>query len=170
MTQETVESKLEAGIHATSRAFSYVSGFVLFLMMIFISADVIARYLFKHAIPGSIDFIVVMMVIFVFPAFANVTRLRGHVRTDIIYDTLSTSVRGFLDSISVFLGLCFMILLSWQLGARAWNILHHLPGIATAYFQWQHWPFIIIAMVGCILMCLELIIWLIASVKNTITK
>ena len=159
---------VERWIHTASREFSWLSIIVFFLMMLFMTTDVFGRYLFKTPITGSIDFITVMMVIAVFPSFAYVTFLGGHVRTDILFNRLPKRGQGAFDVFNSLCSLVFIGLITWQLGTRAWSIIQHPPGISTNYFQWPHLPFIILAAVGCALMTLELIVWFVHSVNLAI--
>lgn len=158
--------KAEKWIHTASRTLSWLSIIILFLMMLFITADVVGRYVFKSPITGSIDYVTVMMVILVFPSLAYVTFLDGHVRTDILYIRLKERGQGALDILNSFFSISIVVLIAWQLGARAWSIIQHPPGISTSYFQWPHLPFIILATAGCALMSLELIIWFFHSVNR----
>ena len=160
--------KTENWIHSASKALNSVSAFVLFLMMILMSVDVVGRYIFKHAITGSIDFVVLMMVIFIFLSFANTTYRRNHVRTDVLYDLFPERIRAILDIITIGLSTLIMLLITWQLGARAVKIIQHPPGISTSYFYWPHYPFIILASICCGVMFLELLIWFIQSVGKGI--
>ena len=86
--------KIERFIHTVCKAFALVSVVFLFLMMIFIAVDVVGRYVLNMPIPGSIDFVTVMMVLLVFPAFGYLTSQDGHVRTDILFDRLSKALAG----------------------------------------------------------------------------
>lgn len=160
--------RAEKWIHTASRAFSWLSVIVLILMMLFITVDVVARYLFMNPIVGSIDFVVVMMVLLIFPSFGLVTFLNRHVRTDLIFDAISRRSRGGLDVINSVCSIVIIALISWQTGARAWHYIKHPPGITTDYFQWPHMPFLAVAALGCGLMCLELFIWFIKSVKQAL--
>lgn len=160
--------RVENLIHAISVNLNRISAVVLFIMMLFITVDIVARYLFKHAIPGSVDFVVLMMVMFVFPSFANTTYRRGHVRTDILYVRFSDRKKAMLDIFSLIFSVFIIFLITWQLGARAIEIIQNPPGIGTTYFNWPHLPFIIIAMVACGLMCIEFLIWLLQAVKKSI--
>ena len=159
-------SKIERFIHGMSKSFALVSVLFLFLMMIFIAVDVVGRYVFNMPIPGSIDFVTVMMVIVVFPAFGYLTSQDGHVRTDILFDALPIRWKGIFDIVNSLFSLFLVICITWQLGARAWTIIENPPGISTSYFQWPHLPFIILAAVGMGLMTLEMIIWFLHSVKK----
>jgi len=158
----------EKWINKASQMFSWLSFVALILMMFFIVVDVIGRYLFMRPITGSIDFVIVMMVIIVFPCFAHVTALKRHVRTDIIFNALSQKGRGEIDIINSICSIFIIGLITWQLGARDLSFIRNPPGITTEYFQWPHFPFIALATVGCGLMTLVLIIWLIHSINQAI--
>ncbi len=149
-----------------SRYTALPSAIVLFLMMLLTTTDVFGRYLLNKPIPGSIDYITVMMVILVFPALAYVTAQGGHVRTDIIFDRLSTKGKGYFDVVNSLCTMVFAFLMTYQLGMRCISIIKNPPGIATGYFQWPHLPFICLAALGCALMDIELIIWFIRSVQR----
>jgi TRAP-type C4-dicarboxylate transport system permease small subunit len=158
--------KIERFIHTVCKAFALVSVVFLFFMMIFIAIDVVGRYILNRPIPGSIDFVTVMMVLLVFPAFGYLTSQDGHVRTDILFDRLSKRWQGIFDIVNSLFSIFFIICITWQLGARAWSIIKNPPGISTSYFQWPHLPFIILATVGMGLMTLEMFIWFFHSVNR----
>lgn len=149
---------VEKGIHWASRVFVMFSIVDLFLMTVFIGIDVVGRYLFNKPIPGSIDFITVMMVILVFPALGYLTSLDGQVRTDIFYGKLSTRGKGFCDIVNTLFALFLLAMMTWQLGARVAGSIKNPPGISTAYFQWPHMPFMIVGVLSLALMGLEVLI------------
>jgi TRAP-type C4-dicarboxylate transport system permease small subunit len=163
-------SSFEEKMHMISRYAALPSVIILFLMMLLTTTDVFGRYLLNKPIPGSIDFITVMMVILVFPALAYVTAQDGHVRTDIIFDRLSTRGKGYFDIVNALCTICFAFLMTYQLGVRCLSIIKNPPGVATGYFQWPHLPFIAVAALGCALMDIELAIWFIRSVKRATGK
>jgi TRAP-type C4-dicarboxylate transport system permease small subunit len=160
--------KLEDGIHTMSRAFHLVSAIALFLLMILMTIDVIGRYVFKHAITGSIDLVVLLMVVFIFLSFANTTYQKIHVRTDVLYELLPPRKRAIFDIITIGLSALLMLLITWQLAARALKIIQNPPGLSTAYFGWPHFPFIILAAICCGFMFLELFIWVVQSINGAI--
>ncbi|HEX2966010.1 MAG TPA: TRAP transporter small permease [Syntrophorhabdaceae bacterium] len=159
-------SKIEQYIHVICKAFALVSVVFLFIMMMFIAVDVVGRYLFNKPIPGSIDFVTVMMVLLVFPAFGYLTSQDGHVRTDILFESLKTRWKGIFDIVNSLFSLLLIVCITWQLGLRAWTIIKNPPGISTSYFQWPHLPFIILAAIGMGLMALEMFIWLFHSINK----
>jgi TRAP-type C4-dicarboxylate transport system permease small subunit len=160
--------KTENLIHRVSKAFHSISSAVLFLLMLLMATDVAGRYVFKQAITGSIDLVVLMMVVFIFLSFPNTTYLRNHVRTDVLYELFPERIRAILDVITIGFSALMMLLITWQLGARALKIIQNPPGISTSYFYWPHYPFIILASICCGFMFLELLIWFIQSVNKSI--
>jgi len=160
--------KTEKWIHAVSKSFHSVSSVALFLLMILMATDVAGRYVFKQAITGSIDLVVLMMAVFIFLSFPNTTYRRNHVRTDVLYELFPERIRAILDVITIGLSALIILLISWQLGARALRIIQNPPGISTSYFYWPHYPFIILASICCGFMFLELLIWFIQSVNKSI--
>jgi TRAP-type transport system small permease protein len=159
-------SKIERSIHGICKAFALFSVIFLFLMMVFIAIDVVGRYVLNMPVPGSIDFVTVMMVVVVFPAFGYLTSQDGHVRTDILFERLPTRWKGIFDIFNSLFSLFLIVCITWQLSARAWSIIKNPPGISTSYFQWPHLPFIILAAVGMGLMTLEMFIWFFHSVNQ----
>ncbi|HEX2965445.1 MAG TPA: TRAP transporter small permease, partial [Syntrophorhabdaceae bacterium] len=131
-------------IHRASTIFAFVSMSVLFLMVIFIDIDVLAGYFFRNPIPGSIDFIIVMMVTIIFSAMGYTTSVDGHVRTDVFYDRLTKRGKGICNIPNTILALFLVGAMTWRLGARVLSILQHPPGINTPYFSWPQYPFMIL--------------------------
>jgi TRAP-type C4-dicarboxylate transport system permease small subunit len=160
--------KIEKWIHAVSKAFHAVSAAVLLLLMLLMAADVAGRYVFRQAITGSIDLIVLMMAVFIFLSFPNTTYRRNHVRTDVLYELFPERIRAILDVITIGFSAFIVLLITWQLGVRALKIIQNPPGISTSYFYWPHYPFIILASICCGFMFLELLIWFIQSVNKGI--
>jgi TRAP-type transport system small permease protein len=158
--------RIEQSIHRVCKGFALFSVVFLFLMMMFIAVDVVGRYVFNMPIPGSIDFVTVMMVVVVFPAFGYLTSQDGHVRTDLLFERLSSRWKGIFDIFNSLFSIFLIVCMTWQLSARAWSIIQHPPGISTSYFQWPHLPFIILAAAGVGLMSLELFIWFFHSVNR----
>lgn len=157
---------IESAVHTVSRYAALPSVATLFLMTLFMSCDVFGRYVLNRPVPGSIDFVTIMMVFLVFPALAYVTSTDGHVRTDIFFDRLPPRAKGIFDVVNSLGSIFFVVLMTWRLGARAWSIIQNPPGVATGYFQWPHLPFICLATIGSGLMGLEVIIWLVRSVAR----
>ena len=164
-------NRVEQGIHKTSIAMSYIALLVLFLMMLLVALDVILRYVFKSPYTGTFDIIEMMMVVVVFGSFAYCTLSDGHVRVDVVTGRLSPRTKATLNAVTFIPSVFIVALISWRLGGRVWSMLKDdLPDPATLTLLIPHWPFMILAVIGSILFCLELIIFLFYFAKTSISK
>ena len=161
---------IEKIIHLISAYLNYPGIFSVGLMMLFISVDVIGRYIFNKPISGSIDIIALLMVVLVFCSIAYCASQNNNVRIDIFYLKLPQQIKSLLDIITSFLSFIFVGLLSWRLGNQAWNYIQKPPGATTLFFQWPLIPFYLLAAVGCAILCLELILWFISSILKLASR
>lgn len=159
-------SKVEQGIHKTSTTINYIALLFLFLMMLLVAFDVLGRYLFDSPFTGTFDSIEMMMAVVVFCSLAYCTLVEGHVRVDVILSRLPQRAKSILNVITFIPSVFIVALIAWRLGDRAWTIVMNLPGPATPTIDIPHWPFIILATIGCFLFCLELIIYWLRYVKE----
>ena len=159
-------SQVERGIHKSSRGINYLGLLVLFLMMLLVAFDVLGRYIFNSPFKGTFDSIEMMMVVVVFCGLAYCTMEEAHVRVDVILGRLSQRTRAILNTITFVPSVFIVALITWRLGERSWSVLQDLPGPATATIHIPHWPLILLATVGAFLFLLELIVYLVRSVKQ----
>jgi len=134
--------KLEKGLHKSSQALNWVSVITVALMILVVTVDVFANYVFSKPFTGSNDIVELMMVVTVFGSLAFCAFTDGNVRVDIIYGRLSKRVKACLDIVS-FAGSTFIFsLITWRLGFRAWNIVQNpLSGPTTGTLGIPHLTF-----------------------------
>jgi len=140
---------------------SKTSMFLLFLMMLFVVADIIGRLLFNMPFKGSTDLIELMMGIVVFCGMAYCAREDGHVRVDVVYERLSDRIKACVDIVTFAASLFIYVLIAWRLFATAWGYLSN-PSMArsTDVLKIAHTGFIFIAAFGSAVLCLELAVYL----------
>lgn len=149
---------IERWIHVTNRIFSAIGEVVLFLMMLLVTFDVAGRYLAKSPLRGSTDFVILMMIIVVFSELAYCAAQDGHIRVEVIYARLPRCIRANLDSITSFAGAFIFAIITWQMGKQAYNIIIGKAIMVTSIWEFPFLPFICVAVVGSLLLCLELFI------------
>ncbi|WP_071394155.1 TRAP transporter small permease [Bacillus tuaregi] len=157
-------------INRLTRYLSYVGMVVMMGMVLLVTIDVAARYVFNNPINGSTDIIEIMMVIVVYSCLAYGATEDKHVRIDFLYSRLSTVARGYVDIVTSILSILIVVLISWQLGERAVNIINNPPGPTTTYFGWELMPFIAFASFGSALLAIQLCTWLYQAVKQAFGK
>ena len=150
--------KIENFIHLTSSILMTTAGIALMAMMLLVAVDVLGRYLFALPITGSSDLMELLMVIIVFFSLAYCAEKKGHTRVDIVYNYFSIGMQKNFDVFTSLASLVIFALISWQLTKRVWDIVQHPPGPSTDLLHIPHAPFILLANIGSILLCLEIII------------
>jgi TRAP-type C4-dicarboxylate transport system permease small subunit len=74
-------------------------------MMFNVSADILGRYLFSHSIIGTPTIARNLLISILFLGLPWVTRCSGHIRSDMILDRSSTSMKLVLECISNIFGI-----------------------------------------------------------------
>ena len=155
-------------INGIASAGTHIGGFLLFLMMLLISADAIGRYVFHDSIKGSLDIIEIILVFVVFFSVSQVEVLKSHVSVTLIF---SRFPKGLQAVLSIFTSLlCFGVsfLMARQLALRGWAQISH----TTSYSQSLEiplWPVFLVASLGLLLLSLVLLMGFIRcliEVKN----
>jgi len=105
-------------IEKTSLTLVVISFAALVLLMLWMTADVIL-VLFGYPIPGTINYTEILNVIILFLPLAYVTARRSHIVVDVIqYKGKARRITDFIADCSVLL---YSVVLSWQLGIKAWT-------------------------------------------------
>jgi TRAP-type C4-dicarboxylate transport system permease small subunit len=157
---------VEKWVHSVSGALNWVSMAVIIIMVLTVTVDVGGAYLFRKPLTGSIDLVELMMVVAVFLAFAYCTSIEGNVRVDVLYSHLPGRLRAGLDVFTYAASLYIMVVITWRIADRAWNVMHNPPGPATGTLMLPHLPFIWLASAGCLLLCLELLIVIVRAIPR----
>jgi TRAP-type C4-dicarboxylate transport system permease small subunit len=148
---------IERLISWASNGLSKVSMLLLFVMMLFVAADVIGRLFFNMPFKGSTDLIELMMGIVVFFGMAYCAREDSHVRVDVVYERLPVRARACLDIITFTASLFIYVLIAWRLFATAWGyFVEPAMSRSTDVLKISHTGFIFIASLGSAILCLEL--------------
>ncbi|MDD5703609.1 MAG: TRAP transporter small permease [Dehalococcoidales bacterium] len=146
--------KLEKVIYSMSRGFRVLSIAMLFIMMLFVTVDVIGRYIINKPINGDIELQELMMVVIIFGAMAYATTTKQHVFVELLVARLKGRSLAIVNSIALFLGLVFLALTIWRTGVGGWNEMMSPTGKYTMMLEIPIAPFILLADVGLILMFL----------------
>lgn len=150
---------LEKGILTITRSLSWVSGCTIFAIMFLISADVWARYVMKQPIKGVMDIVQMSLVVIGFLGMAYTQVEKGHVRVEVLIARLSKRTQAVLDIISASLSTIIFALIGWNQLGKVWRIVTSPEGRPqTDLLFIPYAPFIVIAALGCFLLCLVLVL------------
>jgi tripartite ATP-independent transporter DctM subunit len=138
---------------AFSRLTNSIGTALLFMLVVFIFADVFLRYIFSRPIIGSIDISELTLVSLVFLGVAYTQHQRAHVSMDILRARASEKNGLVIDIIANFLSLGVVALLCWR--ALATALLFIKTGNTTQVLTIPTAPFVLLVAFGLILLGLE---------------
>ena len=153
--------KVKKGIQTINRFIAAVSGCFLIPLMIITAADVVARDVFNHPIPGTIELSQYMLAVFILLGLAYTQQVKAHVAVSLVTSRLSYSTQLFLKLITTLIGLFIFSILAWQglvvgIEERTVSDMLRIPQS----------PFRILVAIAAFFVCLELLIDLGDSVRK----
>jgi len=125
------------------------------IMMAFVCCDVILRY-FGHPIKGSNDVVQLLSVVLVVFAMGYTQVLKRHAFIVLAVSRLSLRAQGVIASITSILSIGLFVLVTWQscaLAGRTW-----LSGEVSMTLRLPFYPLMYGLALGCVLMCLVLVV------------
>ena len=91
-----------------------ISGYLLFFMMLLITVDVTARYVFSSPIPGTLEFTEFLIVFVVFFSMAYVQLTKRHICVELLTQRLPRRVADGLAVVVLLIAALFFVLMCWQ--------------------------------------------------------
>jgi TRAP-type C4-dicarboxylate transport system permease small subunit len=98
-----------------------VAGFIVFALMIVVTADVIMRSLFNYPLPNSYEYMELGMVFVVYLGAAQVQREKRHIAIDAVIKALPPRGSALLEMFGCIVGLILMAAIGWWGAQAAWN-------------------------------------------------
>jgi TRAP-type C4-dicarboxylate transport system permease small subunit len=153
-----ISSQLIQAIRKVTSVVVWVSMACLLLMMFLTTGDVAGRYLFYYPKQGAQDFTELLLVVTIFMGIPYTQLIKGHVCVGILTSRLSSYSKAILDTITSLIGAAIFAFTAWQLGKRAWVSLLN-PGLyKTPTIEIPIGPFVLISAIGCVMLCLVLVL------------
>lgn len=144
-------------------ALNLLSALVLFALMLYVTAEVLMRYLFNRPLPGHLELTQLLIAPAVFLALSWVQARRGHVGMDLLHDRLSPRGRAAADCLTLTLALATFAIITWfsaQSTWAAWDV-----GDVTPTANLSTWWSRAAVPVGSALLCVRLGLQLVASLE-----
>ena len=153
--------KVKKGIQTINRFIAAVSGCFLIPLMIITAADVVARDVFNHPIPGTIELSQYMLAIFILLGLAYSQQVKAHVAVSIITSRFSERAQLILSIMTTLIGLFIFSILTWQ----GW-VVGIEERTVSDMLRVPQYPFRLLVAVAALSVCLELLIDLGDSLKK----
>lgn len=138
-----------------SAKLAYVGAIALFIMMCLTAADVIGRYLFNSPITGVFEMTEYLVLILIFSFIGYTQSQKGHVAVDLLLVKFPRSLRTCIEIGNHFVCLLLMGLITWMGVQKALELKE--VGEASPNLQIPAYPFAFFLVLGCVVMCIELV-------------
>jgi len=83
-------------------------------LMLITAADVVARDVFNHPLPGVIELSQYLLAVCILLGVAYTQQIKGHVGVSLLTSRLSTRTQLMVNLVGTLLGLFLFLLLAWQ--------------------------------------------------------
>lgn len=152
-------------IQRVNRFTAGVSGCFLILLMLITAADVLARDIFNHPVPGTVELSQYLLAVFILLGFAYTQQVKAHVAVSLFTSRLPHHGQLILNIISTLFCLFISYIIAWQgwavgIGEKTVSDMLRVP----------QFPFRLLVAVAAFLVCLELLIDLGDSLKKLVGR
>ena len=153
--------KLKKGIQILNRFIAGVSACFLIPLMLITAADVVARDVFNHPVPGTIELSQYMLAVFILLGLAYTQQIKAHVAVSLVTSRLPLNAQQVLNIITTLMSLFIFSILAWQglvvgIEERTVSDMLRVP----------QYPFRLLVALAAFLMCLELLMDLADSLRK----
>lgn len=155
----------ESSLNRFSLISGYASGWIIFAMMILVTAAVFARRLFGYPLVFSDEYSAYLMVFCVFVGGAYTLQQDAHVRVDIVAIRLKTRVRILFRIITSFCSLIYGIVLTWQT-AKLVIYYEQIGHKASSIMETPTWIPAIAVPVGLFILTLQMVLGIVQEIRS----
>jgi len=145
------------------------AGWIVTVMMVTVSYDVIMRYALHMPTKWCFEFNRYFLLTVIYLTGAWTLRVGGHINIDLVYRRFSGRGQAVLGIITSFVGMVFSGVLTWQavlFAHSAW-----VEGTKSSeYMALPYWPIRSVMMIGAGLLCFEFFFQLCRYVSNLKSK
>jgi TRAP-type C4-dicarboxylate transport system permease small subunit len=142
---------------------SYVGMVLLIPMMLLTTTDVVGRALWSRPIYGTVELSSYMLAVFILLGIAYTHQAKGHVRVSMLTSRLPMRAGLAMEIATILLSLFIFGLLAWQ----GWVVGMEERAVSDMLRIPQR-PFRLLVSVAASLLCLELCIDLLSTIKRLV--
>lgn len=149
----------DKSIASLSRLLNTIGVIMLMLMMLMVTADVVARFVFNAPIEGVYEAVELMMAVVYCYGIAYTQRGKKHISVRLFVEKMPPRTAGVVKLIVAVLCFILCILITWQSFLKAGAILATGETTYSGIGPFGHvpiGPFVYITTAACLVFCLEL--------------
>lgn len=142
---------------------------VVFLLMLLVSAEIVARHVFNSPILGHVETATLSLVLILYLGLPYTQLKRAHIRVDIFISRFKGKEREFLEAFTLFMCLIPSVLMLW---ATAQKAIDSVKGheFVSGVVNFPVWPGRCAVAFGFILLSLTLTMQMLSHLVNAFSK
>lgn len=114
---------LNAPLAAFTRPLAVAGGFVLVVVSVLVTVNVVLRWLFTSAVPGDIELVQIGTALAVFAFLPLCQSRRGNIMVDTFTSWLPPAIQRALDALWDIVFALMAAIIAWRLGVGAWDTI-----------------------------------------------
>lgn len=128
----------------------------ILVVMVLVSTQIVARYVFNRALPGIYESAELLMVAIVFLGLAYTQSQHGHVRMELLVTRLSPRWKSILEAFTLLLSLALFAIITYKSWGNAY-VSWQMSDVSMGLIDFPVWPSKILVPIGSGLLCLRFI-------------
>lgn len=143
------------------------SAVIIVFLMLFVTAEVVGRYVFNHPIQGHYDIVVVVMAPLVFFGLAHTERIGGHIRME-LFITKVPKGRVYHGLEILLLFICLALVGAFVSEGTKYTLFMYQMGYESQLIRLPLWPFQLTVVIGCAFLCFRFLIEIIQHLARLV--
>ncbi len=169
---DQVEKLVSTSGDRLGKVLHYIAAVCILLIIVIVTYEVVARYLFDSPTWWSGEISVYLLIITVFFPLAYGLAQESHVKVDLVFNRLSPGHQAKLNLITSILALAFFVLLTWQSGYNSWTA-YQRNVTSSGTHPLPLFPVLVAIPLGGFALCLQFLIKIgrhLSFIKNARTR
>lgn len=165
MRPKMVVRAITGGAYGIIRSLGFIGCVVIGIMALVVIVNVVGRFLFEQPLKGTVELVQAMMIIVAFFAIPYTARKKGHVRVTLIVSRFPKRIQGVVRSIGFFLSAGIFAVITYQAIVNTIYYMRNLHETTSILFI-PLAPFRLIMALGCLILCIQLLLDMLQSTQT----
>lgn len=165
MRPKTVVGPITVGVYGIIRSLGFIGCVGIGIIAFVVIVNVVGRFLFEQPLKGTVELVEGMMIIVAFFAIPYTAREKGHVRVTLIVSRFPKRVQDVVRSIGYFLSAGIIFVITYQAIVHTIYYMRNLNETTSILFI-PLAPFRLIMALGCLILCIQLLLNMVQSTQT----
>lgn len=147
---------MEKIVRLICKGLQYVAQFVLFIMALMVTLDVLGRKFFRSPITGTVDIVEVGLIVVIFASIAYTHLNEEHITVDFVVEKFPQKVQFVVEGIINVVIAALMLLISWSMWGNTQRLLN--SNTVTGDISLPMYIFAMFSVVGTVMFALVAVV------------